>query len=78
MKAPFWVFTDIEVRKQGEQTGLDRSDRALNKRRPKVSSPIARSECVFSYFEETLMQMYHLISDNPEGNALMIFYQEHP
>jgi hypothetical protein len=25
-----------------------------------------------------LMQMYHLISDNPEGNALMIFYQEHP
>jgi len=33
---------------------------------------------VFSYFRETLMQMYHSISNNLEGSALMIFYQEHP
>jgi hypothetical protein len=52
--------------------------RALNKRRPKVSFFIMRSKYVFSYFGETLMQMYHSISDNHEGSSLMVFYQEHP
>lgn len=76
-KAAFWVSTDAEVRKHREQTGLDRSGRALNETRSKVSPLIARSECASSYFGETLMWMYHLTSDNPEGSAL-ISDQEHP
>jgi hypothetical protein len=39
-----------------------------------VSFLIARLKCVFSYLEEILMQMYNSISNNPEGSALMIFY----
>jgi hypothetical protein len=58
----------IYGQKLGEGSGW-----ALNKRQPKVSSPN-----VFNYFGETLMQMYHSISNNPKGSALMIFYQEHP
>ncbi len=67
----------IEVKKYGEQIGLNRYGQTLNKRWPKVFSLIARSNCVFNYFKETLMQMHNSISENPKGSVLMIFYQEH-